>query len=207
MKRQALWRRLVRASAAVLAIWIVAMIVGFVIDGIGIAGLIATFFLMAVAFLGLLLFPRMSVPSSRDLAATPLPELAARTELFLDAQRNHLSARAQDEVDRIGLRLDALSPQLASIGEHDGIASDARSLLGEHLPKLLDSFIRLPVAMRGQGVAGSTPEEQLVDGLRVVEREIEAISQRIAKGELDALATRHRYLETRYSAPEDLDGA
>ena len=48
----ALAQRCVRASGCGVAIWIVALVVGFVIDGIGIAGLIATFFAMAVAFVG-----------------------------------------------------------------------------------------------------------------------------------------------------------
>ena len=43
-----------------------------------------------------------------------------------------------------------------------------------------------------------SPDEQLTDGLRVIEGEIGEMSASLAQGNLDSLATRERYLQIRY---------
>ena len=205
-KRKAILRRLLRASGAALTIWIAALVVGFAIDGIGIGGLIATFFAMAVAVVALLLLPPIRVPTPENLRTAAFADLAARTELYLEAERARLPDPARDVIDRIGGGLDQLSPQLATLEAGSPLQMETRKLLGEHLPALIDSYARLPESMRSRGPAGSTPQDRLVSGLKVVAQEIDNISEQIAKGEMDALATRGRYLETKYTIPEDIDG-
>lgn len=206
-KRRQILRRMLRASAAVLAIWIAALVVGLAVDGIGTGGLIATILATPMAFLGLLLLPRMRAPTADHLRNTPVADLTAQTELYLEAERSRLPAPAREVVDRIGTGLDQLSPQLTSVEPGGAIERDVRKLLGEHLPGLIDSYARLPESMRSRDHAGSTPQDQLVSGLKVVAQEIDNLSEQIARGELDALATRGRYLESRYSNPGDIDGA
>jgi hypothetical protein len=191
-------RRLKRATIAAVAIWVAALVIGFVSGGIGIGGVMAAFFTMMMVFLALLVFPRMRVPQASELRGAGLTQLAGRTEVFLEARRPLLPRPAQGLLDRIGLELDQLSPQLERLGESDPAAHEVRRLLGEHLPELIDSYQRIPEPLRRQAHAGSTPEQQLVGGLEVIAREISTMTGEIARGELDALATRGRYLELKY---------
>ncbi len=67
-----------------------------------------------------------------------------------------------------------------------------------HLPGLIESYTRIPESLRKAPDGGATPEQQLLDGLGVIATEIGTMTTQIARGELDALATRGRYLETKY---------
>jgi len=201
LKRRHRLRRLARALVASAAVWIGALIAGFAMDGLGISGLIVTFFLMMTVFALFVTFPRLRAPAASDLRGSELPALAGRTELFLEAQRPLLPPPAQGLLDRIGLELDQLAPQLQTLGENEPAAAEARRLLGEHLPGLIDSYTRIPAALRTAPNSGATPEQQLVGGLDIIANEIAAMTGQIARGELDALATRGRYLETKYVTP------
>lgn len=203
MKVRLRLRKLARATAAAVTIWVAAVVAGFVMNGLGTAGLIATFFLMIAAFAALLVFPRLRVPGPADLVGSDLAGLAGSTELFLEAQRPQLPPPAQALLDRIGGGLDQLSPQLATLGEQDPAAHEARRLLGEHLPALIASYTRIPAELRGREHAGATPEQQLTGGLETIARGIDTMAGDIARGDLDALATRGRYLEAKYVGDAD----
>ena len=45
---------------------------------------------------------------------------------------------------------------------------------------------------------GKTADEQLTEGLVKISGEIDELSRKLAEGDLDALATEARYLDTRY---------
>ena len=49
---------------------------------------------------------------------------------------------------------------------------------------------------------GKTPDQQLAEGLGLIERAIGEISGELAQGDLDTLATRQRYLEIKYAGDE-----
>jgi hypothetical protein len=176
-------------------------VAGFAVGPLGVSGLMATFFLVALVFVLFLSFPRLRVPDPRDLRVSDLKGLAGRTELFLEAQRPLLPAPAIPLLDRIGSEIDELAPQLQTLGERDPAADEVRRLLGEHLPGLIESYMRIPTGLRNTPNAGATPEQQLVGGLEVIAGEIGTMTGQIARGELDALATRGRYLETKYERP------
>ncbi len=204
MKRRHRTRRLARAAIGVVAVWIAALIAGFVLPGgLGISGLILTFFVMAVVFVLFASFPRLRVPRAADVAGSDLKGLAGQTQLFLEAERPVLPPLALPALDRIGTALDELAPQLQTLGELDPAADEARRLLGVHLPGLIESYTRIPDSLRTTPDGDATPEQQLVDGLGVIATEIAAMTSQIARGELDALATRGRYLETKYVSATD----
>jgi hypothetical protein len=209
--RQLRWRhrfrRLKRAVIAACAILFGALLTGLFVGGIGIEGFLLTIFAMMAAFVLLAIFPRTRTPTIEDLRVSDLPTLVGRTEIWLETQRGLLPRDAQGLIDVIGSRLEQLSPQLTTLGEADPAAGDVRKLLGEHLPALVNGYARIPDPLRYQPHAGSTPETQLVEGLEVIAGEIETMTKQIARGELDALATRGRYLESRYSIAEEGDGA
>ena len=69
--------------------------------------------------------------------------------------------------------------------------------------KLINGYKRIPEPLRRQDHGGKTPEQQLIDGLKLIDREIETMTGQISRGELDKLATRGRFLEIRYDGAGD----
>ena len=144
-------KRVTRAAVADLAIIGVAVTIGLVVGPIGIMG----FFLMLVAMLiataVLLATPATAAPTYEKLRQTDLKALPAQTGRWLDAQRPALPAPAISVVDQIGLKLDALTPQLATLDEDEPAAAEIRKLVGEQLPEFIKGYERVPSgAARGR---------------------------------------------------------
>lgn len=205
LKRAHWFGNIARAAVAVGAVLIGAGIVGTIIDGIGVTGVMATALLGAGAFYLFLRYPGMPMPTVDTLRQTDLATLAGKAEIWLESQRPALPAPALPLVQNIGLRLDELAPQLSALGENDPASAEVRKLVGDHLPELINSYKSIPDTLKRQDNGGKTPEQQLVDGLKVIDREIETMTGQISRGELDKLAVRDRYLEVRYD-PAGQDG-
>jgi hypothetical protein len=198
LRRAHFFGKVARAAVAVGALLIGAGIVGAILDGIGFWGVMITGVLGAAAAYVLMRYPEMPMPTMETLRQTDLGTLAGKTEIWLEAQRPMLPAPAMPIVQNIGLRLDALAPQLQTLGENDPASREVRKLVGEHLPELINGYKKIPEPLRRQDNGGKTPEQQLVDGLTRIDREIETMTGQIARGDLDKLATRERFLEIRY---------
>ena len=56
----------------------------------------------------------------------------------------------------------------------------------------------MPTALRGVERNGKTPDQQLADGLKVIDDQIAGMSAQLAEGDLNLLATRGRFLEIKY---------
>lgn len=192
------WRRLRRAFLALMGIMIVSIGAGIFLDGLPDTTWLLTMLLGVVVFIVLSIYPSTPRPGVDQLSSVELAELAGSTELWLEARRRALPNAAVDAIDMIGVRLEQLAPQLVTLDETGPAAREVRKLLTEHLPGLVDSYTRIPAALRNKEHAGSTPSEQLVDGLCVIADEIEAMSLDLSRNDLDALATRGRFLETKY---------
>jgi len=105
------------------------------------------------------------------------------------------------------LRLDALGTQLDGIDPGEPAVGDVRRLIGEHLPDMVASYTRIPAHLRGEQRSGKTADQQLNEGLARITDEIDALSRKLAEGDIDALATEARYLDYRYgNALEDKSG-
>jgi hypothetical protein len=198
MKSRALRRAHFYGKVARAAMAVGVLLVGAGIVGIGFWGVMITGVLGAAAAYVLLRYPDMPMPTVESLRQTDLGTLAGKTEIWLEAQRPALPAPAIPIVQAIGLRLDALAPQLQTLEETNPASREVRKLVGEHLPELINGYKRIPETLRRQDNGGKTPEQQLVDGLTRIDREIETMTSQIARGELDKLATRERFLEIRY---------
>jgi hypothetical protein len=198
LRRAHFYGKVARAAVAVGVLLVGAGIVGAIIDGIGFWGVMATGILGAAAAYVLMKYPEMPMPTTESLRQTDLGTLAGKTEIWLEAQRPALPPPAISIVQDIGVRLDQLAPQLQTLNENDPAAREVRKLVGEHLPELINGYKRIPDSLRRQDNAGKTPEQQLIDGLQRIDREIETMTGQIARGELDKLATRERFLEIRY---------
>lgn len=202
LRRAHFWGKVSKAAVAVGAVLIGAGIVGAIIDGIGFWGVMITGIVGVAAAYLLLRYPDMPLPTTESLRQTDLGTLAGKTEIWLEAQRPALPAPAISVMQDIGMRLDQLAPQLQTLDENDPAAREVRKLVGEHLPELVNGFKRIPETLKRKEHGGKTPEQQLVDGLKLIDREIETMTGQISRGELDKLATRGRFLEIRYSGSD-----
>ncbi|WP_326525554.1 hypothetical protein [Sphingomonas sp.] len=190
-------RRLGRIAVADLAIIVAAVAVGFFIP-LGMFGALAVMLLLIVTTVMLAMAPTTPEVRAETLPNAPLRALPLQTEAWLDRQRPALPAPAQTLVDAIGVRLDTLAPQLTAIDDAAPVANEIRKLIGEQLPELVKGWQRVPQPLRGVPRNGRTPDEQLADGLKLIEGEIGGLSAQLAQGDLDTLATRERYLQIRY---------
>lgn len=198
-RNQPLGRRLKRIVVADAAILLVALVVGMVLP-LGIMGALFVMLLLVAATVLFAVWPpeNAAAPPPDKLRTVDLKALPAQTGRWLDAQRPALPAPAQHLLDRIGDRLDTLSPQLGRVEPEGELAGEIRRLVGEQLPAFVTDYGRVPEPLRRVERNGRTPDGALVDGLSVIEREIAAMSSRLAQDDLDSLQTRGRYLETRY---------
>lgn len=195
--------RLALIGAADAVILIAAAIVGMVIP-LGIFGALAVLLLMVTVTLAIAFAParRGTAPTPEKLRAVELKSLPRQTGRWLEAQRAALPAPAMTLVDQIGVRLEALEPQLATLGDAEPVAADIRQLVGEQLPEFVRGYAKVPTGLRGVPRNGKTPDAQLVDGLKLIERQIGEMSAQLAQGDLDTLQTRGRFLEIKYSGDE-----
>ncbi|MCA1199298.1 hypothetical protein K9B35_15110 [Sphingomonas sp. R647] len=197
--------RIGRIAAAVGAILIGAIVVGWFIPlGMGGALLVMAALIAVTLFFGL-------APTSREVAPekfgeAPLATLPHQTEEWLDRQRLSLPGAAMPLVDGIGVKLDILANQLKTLNEAEPAAAEVRKLVGEQLPELIKGYQRVPDNLRGVDRFGQSPDKQLVDGLALIDQEISQMSAQLAQGDLDALATRGRYLQIRYRGDDEVAG-
>ncbi|RDE07184.1 hypothetical protein [Sphingomonas aracearum] len=192
-----LGKRLANIAVADAAILIAALVIGWIVP-IGMGGFLLMIAALIVATVALAIFPREPVVRLEQLPEAPLKLLPQRTASWLHTQRPALPPAARSLVDGIGVRLETLSPQLAGLDEREPAAAEIRKLVGEQLPELLKGYERVPAPLRGVARNGRTPDQQLADGLAVIEQEIGEMSTQLAQGDLDNLQTRQRFLEIRY---------
>lgn len=189
--------RLGRIAAADIAIVVAAIVVGWIVP-LGIGGAMIVMAALIAATLLLAIFPLTPDVKPEALAQVPLKQLPLKTEQWLETQRPALPAPAQTLVDGIGVRLEGLAPQLQTLDEQEPAAAEVRKLVGEQLPELLKGYARVPTALRSVERNGKTPNQQLADGLKVIDDQIAGMSAQLAEGDLNLLATRGRFLEIKY---------
>ena len=194
---QAIGKRLTRIVVADAVILIAAMVIGWVVP-LGIGGAMLVMALLVAATLLFAMWPAERAPTPERLASVDIKALPRQTERWLEAQRPALPAPAVTLVDRIGLRLETLAPQLARFADDAPEAIEVRKLVGEQLPAFVKDYERVPQALRTTPRNGRTPDAELVAGLSLIEQEIGEMTQRLAQDDLDTLATRGRFLEMKY---------
>ncbi len=203
LKRQDMAKRLRNIAIAAAAIFAFATIAGIVIDGIGFVGIVLTFFALLVAGGFFAKYPTMKPPQRVDLRKTQdAQQLVARTELWLEHQRDALPPAAAQIVNGLGTQLDALGKQLAHIDPGHPAAGEVRKLVGEILPETIETYTRIPAHLRAEERAGSTPDAQLERSLKKISKEVDSVTRQLAEGSLDDLAIKDRYLDYRYGDAE-----
>jgi hypothetical protein len=146
----------------------------------------------------------MPAVKREKLAQADLKTLPLQTEIWLESQRRSLPSPAVRLVDSIGHKLETLAPQLQGVDPNEPAAFEIRRLLADHLPELVTGYQSIPEPLRRQERNGRVPERQLIEGLQVIDREIGTMTENLAAGNLDKLATHNRFLELKYQEAKEL---
>lgn len=192
-----LGRRVARIAVADAAILIAAFVVGLIWP-LGIFGALAVMVLLVATTVLLAVYPATRAVAPERLRETDLKALPAATGRWLDTQRPALPAPARTLSDQIGVRLETLQHQMAGLDAGVPVAAEVRKLVGEQLPDFVRDYQKVPAHLRTVPRNGKTPDTQLVEGLRVIDTELAQLSEQLAQGDLDSLATRGRFLELKY---------
>ena len=201
LRRTHLWAKMTRIFTVGGTILVGAIVFGL-IRPLGFIGLLAVALLLVVSVLAFAKWPRFSQPDVADLSKTDLKQFAGRTEIWLETQHSALPPPARALIERIGVQLDLLEPQLQELDPNSPAAAAIRKMIGEDLTALITGYRRVPEELRSKVHAGQTPDQQLLDGLKIIESEIGDAARGLAEGKLDELATRSRFLELKYQGEE-----
>ncbi|TFI58114.1 hypothetical protein E2493_11035 [Sphingomonas parva] len=139
---------------------------------------------------GLLPKRRTSSFSREELAALP-----GQAEEWLLDQRMHLPQTAAAAIDAILVNLGDLPPHLGRIDPGSSLAWDARKLLGEHLPNLVQAWCNLPSQTRETDVETRVRFER---GLGTIAEEVARLTHEASRDERMRVETHGRYLDARY---------
>lgn len=189
-------QRVANAAMATAGLAVAALLFAMFVAPLGINGFLLL--VLAVAGVGgwfLLRRPQPEMPTPQAMKNADLAAIPGRVEAWLERQRRSLPSRASKLIDEILLRLEVLGEQLGQVPSGQPIAGDARRLIGEHLPRLVDTYLKVPQAYR---TPGSEPEQQLLEGLVTIADELRRLSEQLVRGDLDALAIEGKFLEQRY---------
>lgn len=193
-----LGRTFKRVAIAVAAVCLAAIGIGLVLP-IGMFGFLAAVGL-AVAIAAVLIFS-----GTREIAAPnvapdlPNGEMVQRFDSYIFRARRALPAPAQAEIDRLSQRLAPLKETLSRVDENDPDAQDARRLMSNHLPGLIDRYLHVPASYRSEYDAdGKSVDDRLVDALSAGRTALDDISAKLARNDLAAFETQGRFIETRY---------
>ena len=206
--KQKLWiKRIRNIVIALFGIWVATGVAGLILNGIGFAGVMALIVASVIAVAVLGNYPKLRTPRRENLNKGNVQDMVGRTELWLESQRPALPAPAAKIVSDMGVQLDALGLQLEGVDQNHPKAREVRSLVGEQLPEMIDSYRKIPAHLRTEQRAGATPDQQLTDSLGKISGEIDSITRQLAEGSLDDLAIKHRYLDYKFgegaaTAPE-----
>lgn len=205
----ALARKLATVLLVAVAVLLATAAIGLAVDGIGLTGLFVALAVMVVAVLVIGLrparAPRPVAPYREDM---PIPQVVQRLGTLLTRHRTQLPPAAGQRLTAIQGQLPMLEKQLADVAPLDPLAQDARRLMGEHLPELIERYERVPAQYRrerdGDGVS---VDERLVSGLDAASAAIDDLGRRLSKQEMDEFSTQGRFLESRYRDDPSLGSA
>ena len=194
-----LGRALLRAGIAVGVISIATIGIGLIVP-IGMFGFLAAVGL-AIGVAAVLLFS-----SGREIAAPnvtpdlPNAQMVQRFDSYLFRARRALPAPAQAELDQLSAQLPSLRQTLERIPDLDPNAQDARRLMSVHLPNLIDRYLHVPHAYRGQlDGEGISVDERLIEALSAGRVALNDISEKLARNDMAAFETQGRFIQSRYS--------
>jgi len=164
----------------------------------------AAFFALLLMFQPTRRHKRMQAEApGQELPTLPLGELAIHAEEWLLDRCDALPGRALPAADTIMARLRELQPHLAGIDPAAPLAGDARRLIGQHLPRLVDSYLQLP---HGARAPGSESSRRFTESLDIVATELGNLLDSCCRDNQADFDTQSRFIETRYKEDRRLRG-
>ena len=194
--------RRLRRAAFLFAGMLVALVGASIITDVGLlTWIIAIPTTLLIAFLSLFWGGGKPVEAAEAPPAAPLDELAARAEDALIERCSELPGRALPAADAIIARLHEIQPHLAGVERNPMLAGDARRLICQHLPKLVDTYLDLPPSARAPGSEAST---RLTESLGIVAQELDHLLDQCCRDRHLSFETQSRFIESRYKDDEAL---
>ena len=192
-------RTLKRAAIAVGIISVVTIAIGLRFP-IGMFGFFAAVAL-AIAVGAVLLFSGAREIAAPNVGADlPNGEMVQRFDSYIFRARRALPAPAQAEVDLLSAQLTPLKQTLERVDQSDPSAQDARRLMSNHLPGLIDRYLHVPNAYRGeQDGEGFSVDQRLIEALAAGRQALADISDKLARSDVAAFETQGRFIQSRYS--------
>jgi hypothetical protein len=194
-----LGRTAAKVAAAIVVIWLATVIIGFV-QPIGIFGFLAAL-VATVVVAGALIARggRQAITPPAPSADLPNGAMVDRFDSYVYRVRAALPAPAQAQLDSISAVLPPLKQTLERVDTLDPRAQDARRLMSIHLPGLIDGYIRVPQAYRGeQDGEGKTVDERLIESLAATRSALSDVSEQLARQDVAAFETQGRFIKSRY---------
>lgn len=194
-----------RVIVAAVVISAAASVVQFEVHPLGPIGVIAAMVAFAIACAAILWTSRRRAVGAASLNQEKLDRLPTQTQTWLEERRPALPHACAPLIDSISVRLGELAPQLNAVDARGPAADAVRHLLATDLPALVGGYQEVPSSLRGRiGAGGRNADSQLLDGLGVIDGEMRRMSEQLARGSLDELATQGRFLETKYEGSSGL---
>ncbi|HEY0116826.1 MAG TPA: hypothetical protein VGB54_14015 [Allosphingosinicella sp.] len=196
----AIARRLTNAGIAIALLIAATVAFALIIGPIGLSGLVLVAALMLALLLAISFWPS---PAARPVAPykedMPNRAVVQRLGSLLTRHRAQLPPAAGQKVDAIAGQLPMLESQLAELNPLDPLAQDARRLMGQHLPELIERYERVPAQFRRERDGdGMSVDERLVSGLDAAREAIGDLGRRLSEQDVDAFETQGRFIESRY---------
>lgn len=194
-----LGRTAAKVAGAIVLIWLATVVIGL-IKPIGIFGFLAAL-VATVVVAGLLIARggRQAVSAPAPSADLPNGAMVDRFDSYIYRVRRALPAPAQAQLDAISAVLPPLRQTLERVDTLDPRAQDARRLMSLHLPNLIDGYLRVPQAYRGeQDGEGKTVDERLTESLAATRTALADVSEQLARQDVAAFETQGRFIKSRY---------
>ncbi|WP_114953767.1 hypothetical protein [Sphingosinicella terrae] len=197
--------RRVKRAAYILAGLLAAMVgVSIFVDVGFLTWMMAIPTIFLIAFLSVFWPSRGGADEAPEAQAVrPLDELASRVEDGLIDRCKELPGRALPAADRIIARLNELQPHLGTLDQGSVLAGDARRLIGQHLPRLVDTYLDLPPSARGPATESS---QRFIESLEIVGGELDHLLDQCCRDRQLSFETQNRFIESRYSEDPRLKG-
>ena len=133
--------------------------------------------------------------ASATFSREELEALPGQAEDWLLDRRLELPPEAAPYYDAILSLLGDLPRHLGKLQPNATLAWDARRLIGDHLPNLVETWCALPAIARERD---PEPKRRLLSGLATLEAELGDLCRAASRDTLMWLETQERFLESRY---------
>jgi len=131
----------------------------------------------------------------REFSREELLALPGKAEEWLLEKRPDLPVRAAPALDALLVQLADLEPQLKRLDPLSTLAWDARRLIGNHLPRLIEGYCELPATIRERD---PSYENQLIKGMETLADELLDLCRQVSRDRLVTFEAHGKFLESRY---------